>query len=145
MGLLRLAQAQEAVEVSREVTVIEAVQLMTKAHVGAIAITFERRIVGIFTERDLMKRVVFERRNPDTTPIGEVMTSPVQTVSDSTSVAAAAAIMRDRHIRHLAIIDARGHFEGMIAQRYVLYELMNDLEMKVDDLEGYVMADGIGG
>lgn len=145
MGLLRLAEAQETVAVSREVTVMDAVRLMTKAHVGAIAITDRRRIVGIFTERDLMKRVVFEGRDVHRTRIEEVMTSPVETVTDSTSVAEAATIMRSRHVRHLAVVDAEGIFLGLVAQRHLLYHLMSDLEVKVDSLENYIMADGPGG
>jgi CBS domain-containing protein len=145
MGLLRLAEAQKAVEVSPDVSVMEAVRRMAAAKVGAIAITADQHIVGVFTERDLMKRVVFAERDPRETGIAEVMTSPVETVSDSTSVAEAAAIMHARHIRHLAIVDARGRFLGLVAQRYLLYDLLSDLEVKVDSLEGFIMADGPGG
>ena len=145
MGLLRLAEAQETLEVSPEVSVMEAVTLMATAKVGAIAVTSDRRIVGVFTERDLMRRVVFAQKDPSATRIQEVMTSPVETVTDSTSVAEAAAIMRARHIRHLAIVDVRGHFLGLVAQRYILYHLLSDLEVKVDSLEGFIMADGPGG
>jgi len=145
MGLLRLAEAQTTLEVSPDVSVMEAVRLMSTAKVGAIAITVERRIRGVFTERDLMRRVVSKERDPRETRIAEVMTSPVETVSDSTSVAEAAAIMHARHIRHLAIVDAKGHFLGLVAQRYLLYDLLSDLEVKVDSLEGFIMADGPGG
>jgi CBS domain-containing protein len=145
MGLLRLAEAQETLEVSPDVSVMDAVCLMARAQVGAVAVTVDRRIVGIFTERDLMKRVVFERRDPVTTAIERVMTSPVETVTDAMSVSEAAAIMQTHHIRHLAIVDGHGHFQALIAQRQLLYELLSDLEVKVDSLEGYIMADGIGG
>lgn len=145
MGLLRLAEAQETLEVSRDVLVMDAVRLMTKAQVGAIAVTEGRRIVGIFTERDLMKRVVYEGRDPGLTAIDEVMTTPVETVTDSVSVAEAAALMRARHVRHLAVVDSHGHFIALVALRYLLYDLMSDLEVKVDSLEGYIMADGPGG
>src|SRR6185295_8944357 len=93
MGLLRLAEAQETLEVSPEVSVMEAVTLMAAAKVGAIAVTSDRHIVGVFTERDLMRRVVFAQKDASATRIREVMTSPVETVTDSTSVAEAAAIM----------------------------------------------------
>jgi CBS domain-containing protein len=143
MGLMRLAQ--ETPEVSPDVSVKEAVRIMTDAQVGALAVISGRKIVGIFTERDLMKRVVHAERDAATTPIGEVMSRPVETVPNSTSVAEAAAIMRERHIRHLAVVDQFGDLLGLVAQRYLLYDLMNDLELKVDSLEGYIMADGPGG
>jgi CBS domain-containing protein len=145
MGLLRLAEAQQTLEVSPEGTVMEAVRKMANARVGAIAVTTDGRIRGIFTERDLMKRVVFAERDPRTTCIAQVMSSPVETVSDGTSVAEAAAIMHARHIRHLAIVDGDGHFLGLVAQRYLLQDLLSDLEVKVDSLEGFIMADGPGG
>jgi CBS domain-containing protein len=143
MGLMRLAQ--ETPEVSPDVSVKEAVRIMTDAQVGALAVISGRKIVGIFTERDLMKRVVHAERDPATTSIREVMSRPVETVPNSTSVAEAAAIMRERHIRHLAVVDQFGDLLGLVAQRYLLYDLMNDLELKVDGLEGYIMADGPGG
>jgi CBS domain-containing protein len=143
MGLLRLAQ--ETPEVSPAATVGEAVKVMTTRRVGAIAVTSGRKIVGVFTERDLMRRVVFEGRDPATTTVSDVMTSPVRTVPDSTTVAQAAALMREHHIRHLAIVDRQGDLLGMVAGRYLLYHLLDELEQKVDNLHSYIMVDGPGG
>jgi CBS domain-containing protein len=143
MGLLRLTHRRP--ELTPDDRVIDAVQVMTSAGVGAAAVTVGRKIIGIFTERDVMRRVVAEGRDLHTTTIKEVMTRPVETVVDSTSVGEAAAIMRDRHIRHLAIINGSGDFVGLVAQRHILYDLMSELELKVDNLEGYLMADGPGG
>jgi len=143
MGLLRLAQ--KTPEVSPATWVIEAVRLMTSYRVGAIAVTAGPRIVGIFTERDLMRRVVSDGRDPSATHIAEVMTTPVQTVPDAMSVSEAVSLMRQQHIRHLAIVDSTGDLRGIVAQRYLLYDLMDALERKVDDLHGYIMADGAGG
>ena len=143
MGLLRLSQP--TAEVSPEASVQEAVRVMTEANVGALAVMKGRNIVGIFTERDLMRRVVHEQRDPAKVVISEVMTRPVQTVPDSTSVAEAAALMRKGQFRHLAIIDKKGELMGVVALRYLLYDLLNELALKVDNLEGYLMADGPGG
>jgi CBS domain-containing protein len=143
MGLLRLTHLRP--EVTPETRVMDAVRVMADAQVGAIGVTKGRKIVGIFSERDLMRRVVAEGRDLETTTIQEVMTRPVETVVDSTSVGEAAAIMRARHIRHLAIINGAGDFVGLVAQRHLLYDLMGELELKVDNLEGYLMADGPGG
>jgi CBS domain-containing protein len=143
MGLLRLAQATP--EISPKATVQEAVRIMTEGHVGAIAVTEGRKIAGIFTERDLMRRVVYAGKDPAGTLVEEAMTSPVVTVSDSTSVGDATVIMRSRHIRHLAIVDGDGELVGMVALRYLLYDTMEELERKVDSLEGYMMADALGG
>jgi CBS domain-containing protein len=143
MGLLRLTHVRP--EVTSDVSVLETVKMMTAAEIGAIAVKNGRKIVGIFTERDLMRRVVAPERDPSRTLIRDVMTTNVETVLDSTSVAKAAALMRSRRIRHLVILDSNGDYVGMLAQRHLLYDLMSELELKVDDLAGYLMADGPGG
>lgn len=143
MGLLRLAQ--ETPEVSPETSVMDAVRMMHERSIGALVVTAGRKILGVFTERDLMRRIVFARRDPQTTAIREVMTSPVRTVTDSTPIEKAASVMRQYHIRHLALVDSNGDLLGMIAQRHILYDLLDDLERKVDGLESFIMADGPGG
>jgi CBS domain-containing protein len=143
MGLLKLAT--ETAEIAPDVLVIDAVRLMFERRVGALAVTEGRRAVGIFTERDLLRRVIHAGKDPATTHVRDVMTSPVVSVSDHTSIAHAADIMRENNFRHLAIVDRRGQLEGIVALRYLLYALMDELEKKVGDLEGYLMADGPGG
>lgn len=143
MGLERLGQ--DTPEVSPETSVMEAVRVMTERSVGALVVTSGRTVVGIFTERDLMQRVVLPAKDPSATPITEVMTTPVRSVLPSTSVAEAAALMRRHHIRHLAIVDGDGHLVTMVALRYLLYDLLEDLDRKVDSLQSYIMADAPGG
>jgi CBS domain-containing protein len=143
MGLMRLSHVRP--EVTAGVMVEEAVRVMADAEIGAIAVKDQGRLAGVFTERDLLKRVVAGGRDPATTPVREVMTSKMVTVPDSTSVASAAALMRSHRMRHLVIVDEKGEYLGMLAQRHLLYDLMKDLALKVDDLTGYLMTDGSGG
>jgi CBS domain-containing protein len=143
MGLLKLAT--ETAEVAPDALVIDAVRVMTEKRVGSLAVTEGKRCIGIFTERDLVRRVVFPGKDPVTTLVRDVMTSPVVSVSDRTSIAQAAETMREHKFRHLVIVAKNGDFEGVIALRYLLYALMDELEAKVGDLEGYLMADGPGG
>ncbi len=143
MGLLRLTH--ERPEIAPGASVREAVRVMADAQIGAIAVKQGAAIVGVFTERDLMKRVVAEGRDPDTTPIRDVMTTNIVTAYDSTPVATAAAAMRAHRMRHLVVVDRAGNYLGMLAQRHLLYDWMNDLEAKVGDLTGYLMTDGPGG
>ena len=79
------------------------------------------------------------------TPIGEVMTRNVYVVPDETSVLKAATLMRTNNIRNLPIVGTDGTLVAMVALRYLLYDLMDDLETKVIDLEGYLMEDSKGG
>src|SRR5262249_1346637 len=121
MGLLKLAN--ETAEIGPDALVMDAVRLMFERKVGALAVTEGRRCVGIFTERDLLRRVIHAGKDPAVTHVQEVMTSPVVSVTDHTSIAEAAGIMRENNFRHLAIVDRRGQLEGIVALRYLLYEL----------------------
>jgi CBS domain-containing protein len=143
MGLLRLGKMPPLV--SPEATVLEAVRLMVGELVGALAVLQGDTLVGVFTERDLMKRVVARGLDPGAIPVGEVMTPNVRTVPDETSVTQAIEIMRTNHFRHLPIVDDRGRLISMVGLRYLLYDVMDDLEAKVDSLEGYLMEDSRGG
>jgi CBS domain-containing protein len=143
MGLMHLSHVRP--EVAVEAMVDDAVRVMASAEIGAIAVKDGDKLAGIFTERDLMKRVVAPRLDPLATPVRQVMTTRMVAVPDSTTVANAAALMRSHRMRHLVIVDERGAYLGMLAQRHLLYELMKDLALKVDDLTGYLMTDGPGG
>jgi CBS domain-containing protein len=143
VGLLRLGKMPPLV--SSTAAVIDAVHLMIAETVGALAVIDDDRLVGVFTERDLMKRVVARGLDPKTTPVGEVMTTNIRTVPDETSVAQAIEIMRTNHFRHLPIVNGDGRIQSMVALRYLLYDVMDDLEAKVESLEGYLMEDSRGG
>jgi CBS domain-containing protein len=143
MGLLSLCEKPPQVPPSA--SVLDAVLLMSAQHVGAVVVVEERKLRGVFTERDLMYRVVARKKDPATTPIGEVMTRNVQTVTEETSVHEAMALMRMNHFRHLPVVGPGGQVLGMVALRYLLYDLMDNLEVKVDEFERLVMEDSRGG
>jgi CBS domain-containing protein len=141
--LLHLVHARP--ELPPHTSVREVVQSMVQGEVGAVAITEGRKIVGVFTERDLMTRVVWPDRDPHRTPVRSVMSTPVHMVSLDATIAQAAAIMQAQHIRHLAVVDEDGDLLGLVSLRHLLYEMLGHLEVMVDDLQGYIMADGPGG
>jgi CBS domain-containing protein len=131
-------------EVSPSTTVLDAVRVMTNEASGGVAVTVGDKLVGIFTERDLMSRVVLPQREPAVIQVGEVMTTPVHTVSVLASVDHAAALMHDHHVRHLAVLDD-GDFVGLVGIREIMYDLAGRLGTRVDDLEAFIMTDGPGG
>jgi CBS domain-containing protein len=144
MGNIRLG-TKPPLTIAPDATVLEAVHAMTSRHVGAATVVDEGRVVGVVSERDVMARVVGVGREAKTTRVSEVMSSPVVTVPVHTSVEAAAELMRRHHIRHVPVVDEDGALVGMVALRYLLYDLLDEMERKVADLEGFVMADGPGG
>ena len=144
MGLLRIARTP-LVTVHPQATVMEAVRTMTQESIGAIAVTEGNALVGMFSERDLMRRVVSERRDPEQTRIRDVMTSPVETIPRDSTADDALKLMLEKHIRHLPILDRDGSLSGMISMRSLLHDKVEDLTGQLDSLEAYFTADGFGG
>ena len=144
MGLLRIARTP-LVTVRPEATVMEAVRTMADESIGAVAVTDGKRVIGIFSERDLMLRVVSERQDPEQVQIRDVMTSPVETIPRDSTVDDALKVMLEKHIRHLPILDRDGRLAGMISMRSLLHEKVEELTDQLDSLEAYFTADGFGG
>lgn len=100
-------------------TVLEATQLMNRHKIGAIMVTEggegTGRILGIFTERDVLRRVVAEEMSPTETLIEEVMTPNVACATYATSIEEARTVMKNRRIRHLPVCTDEGKLLGMIS------------------------------
>ena len=143
MGLLRLSH--ERPEVTPDVSVRETARIMAESHIGAIAVRKGGAIVGIFSERDLVKLVAAEGRDPATTRVAEVMNPDIVKVLDSTSVESAASAMRTHRVRHAVIVDRADNYLALLSERHLLYDVMTALEAKVGDLTGYIMSDSPGG
>ena len=137
--------SRSIVTVKRTSTVIEALETMASARVGGVVVVDDDRIVGIFSERDLMLRVVLENRDPKKTLMEEVMTSPVQSIGPRTTGDQALRLMLQEHIRHLPVLDEKGRAQGIVSMRSLLQEKVQELNQQLDSLEAYMTADGIGG
>jgi CBS domain-containing protein len=118
---------------------------MAHESIGAIAVIEGSRLLGTFSERDLMLRVVLEKRDPERTQVREVMTSPVETIRRDSTADDALKVMLEKHIRHLPIMDRDGALCGMISMRSLLHDKVEDLTVQLDSLEAYFTADGFGG
>ena len=105
-------------------TVADAVATMTTHDIGAVLVMTEDGLVGgIFTERDLLTRVVAAGRDPAATPISLVMTRDVRFTSPATPVEAALALMYVQRHRHLLVIDGP-NVHGLISMRDLVYQLV---------------------
>ena len=143
-NLLKLAKVQ-GVSVGSSATVMEAIEAMSKASVGAVMVVDGEALKGVFTERDVMLRVVLEKKDPNTTSVSDVMTSPVVSIGkEKTTVDDVLKTMSERHIRHLPIL-SDGKVEGVISIRHLLQRKVENLTNELDALEAYMSADGIGG
>ncbi|HYR83734.1 MAG TPA: CBS domain-containing protein [Terriglobia bacterium] len=137
--------SRPVVTVSRTMTVMEAIETMAAAQIGSVVVIDGDRTEGIFTERDVMLRVVLEGRNPKQTRIEEVMTTPVQTIGIRSTGDEALRLMVQEHIRHLPVIDEKGRAQAIVSMRSLLDEKVKELHQQLDSLESYITADGIGG
>ena len=101
--------------IERNITVLQAVKRMIEHKIGAVVVAEKDKLVGIFTERDLMRRVVGEERDPAKTLVAEVMTEGVACGTLQTTVEEARTIMVNRRLRHLPIQDDKGALVGIVS------------------------------
>jgi CBS domain-containing protein len=145
MGVLELCDSPAAA-VSLEASAADAVHLMLDRHVGAVAIVDgEKRVAGIFTERDVLRKLALSGRNLEEIRVRDVMTTPVELASPETTPGEALVTMVDRHFRHFPVADRNGKLLGMLSIRDVLQWRIDDLCQELDSLEQYVANDGPGG
>jgi len=144
MGLLRLAHVPPPI-VGPDVSVMEAVHVMARDSVGAVVVVKDGDLIGIFTERDLMLRVVKQARGPETTLVCDVMTADVDTITQTSTHEEAINVMLVGHLRHLPILAADGTVLGLLSIRALLEEKLQDLHREVSSLEQYMANDGPGG
>jgi len=105
------------VTVSGDITIHEAVGTMARARIGAVLIVEQSRLAGIFTERDLMTKVVAAGLDPATTRVADVMTSNVKTVKVDDAAIDCLEAMDEGRFRHMPVIDEAGQPIGMLSQR----------------------------
>ena len=143
MSILRLARVP-AVTIEPSASVAQGILLMQQEKVGALFVLENGQLRGVLTERDVMVRIALRRRDPETTRISDVMTSPAWTLSTDATVADAIGMMVARRVRHLPIV-SQGSVKGMVSLRHMLREQTLDLTEKLDSIVAESCADGIGG
>lgn len=121
-----------------ETTVLDASELMNERGTGSVLIMKDGALAGIFTERDLMRRVVAVRRDPGTTPLHEVMTTALVTCTPDASLADCGALMSERRIRHLPVLDADGTVTGVITTGDLLAQELREKDATIQHLESFV-------
>jgi|SRR6516162_3312100 len=124
---------------SKDATVIEAALLMNKHRVGSLVVKEDDdQIVGMFTERDILERVVGEHRDPATTLVSEVMTTEVACCTLETSIDEARYAMKNRRIRHLPVVDSNGHVHGLVSIGDLNAHLASSQEQTIYLLQEYL-------
>jgi len=123
-AVVRDRGSDELISVPAAATVAEAIDVMASRDVGAVlALTEDGLVAGVFSERDLLVRVVNAGRDPKTTPLSMVMTRDVRFVSPGTTIEASLALMHVLRFRHLLVIDGPKIY-GLISMRDLVYQMI---------------------
>jgi CBS domain-containing protein len=123
--------------ISRDASVLDAARLMREQNIGGLLVSDDSRLVGIFTERDVLKRIVAEGRDPATTRVEEVMSREVACCSPDTTIEEARAVMRDRRIRHLPVMD-HDQLVGLVSIGDLNAYQLHDQELTIHILNEYL-------
>ncbi|MFM9961083.1 MAG: CBS domain-containing protein [Planctomycetaceae bacterium] len=136
--LLKAKTPRPVLTIERRATVLAATQCMDQNSVGALIITDNGQMCGIFTERDVLRRVVVAQRNPMETLVGDVMTSNMACCSPEMSVDDARSTMKSHRIRHLPVVGTQGELLGVLSIGDLNAHLANDQEVTLHFLNEYL-------
>jgi CBS domain-containing protein len=137
MHICDLIKNQETYRADASQTVLDVAKAMVARNIGAVPVVRDGVIVGIFSERDLMKRVVVEGRQAETTRVGEVMTSEPLTVSPEETLENCMLLMRRHGFRHLPICDGK-QLRGLISLRDLMLHDLNEKDDEVRMMRAYI-------
>jgi CBS domain-containing protein len=121
-----------------EATVLEAVHQMNEHKIGALVVMDGHQVAGIFTERDVLRRVVGDEKNPGTTRVGQVMTSKVVCCEPDADLDEVATLMKNRRIRHVPVCNGDGRLLGMVSIGDINAAYTSDQEATIHFLNEYI-------
>jgi CBS domain-containing protein len=127
--------------IEAERSVVDAAQEMNRRRIGSLVVMKGQRVVGIFTERDILVRVVAERRDPEKTAVGDVMTAPVVCCVPETDLAECRSIVTNRRIRHIPIC-VGGKLVGIVTSGDILARESMERETTLESLSEYIAGPG---
>ena len=130
--------------VSIQDTVLTALKVMETANISAVFIIDGKRIAGIFTERDYLRKGELQGRRAESTLVKDVMTRNVYTVTRDTTVEQCVALIARYHIRHLPVVE-KDQLIGLISIRDVMSAILENKGDKISNIEDYIMGSGFVG
>jgi len=123
--------------VDGKTAVLDAAKTMNQRRIGAVVVTDGDRVVGIFTERDILNRIVAAGKDPKTTRIEEVMTSPMACCRRDTRLTECRTVMTKKRIRHLPVVED-GKLYGIISAGDILASEVADQQATIEYLHEYL-------
>lgn len=123
--------------VEPDTTVFAALELMAEHNIGALVVVENDEVVGIFSERDYARKVILLGKSSRQTAVRDIMTPDVICIAPRQTVEKCMAIMTDKHIRHLPVLDD-GRLIGVISIGDVVKTIINDQQVIINHLEDYI-------
>jgi CBS domain-containing protein len=132
-------KGHEVHSVKPDAVVIDAIRVMAEKHVGALLVVDNGRLVGIISERDYARKVVLKGRSSDSTPVRDIMTTPVLTIGPEDTVDDAMRLMTERRIRHLPVLRA-GNLVGIVSIGDLVRSVIEEQRHTIEDLRSYIQG-----
>ena len=123
--------------VDSEEPVLEAIQIMADKRVGALPVLREGTLVGVVSERDYARKVILLGRSSAETPVWQIMSSPVVTVTPDDGVRQCMQLMTERRIRHLPVVEG-GRMVGMISIGDLVRVVIEEQDQTIEHLERFI-------
>jgi CBS domain-containing protein len=120
-------------------TALEAALAMNEHRIGSLLVLEETMLMGIVTERDILRRVVAAGKDPRVTAVAEILSSPVACCHPGTTLEECRAVMTEKHIRHLPVID-RGRLCGIVAIGDIMAYSITEQETTIKYLNAYMFG-----
>ena len=134
--LLR-TKGQQVLSVAPDIPVFEALEVMADKNVGALLVVEGERLVGVFSERDYARKVILKGKSSKDTPVREIMSSHVLYVRPEQTIEDCMALMTDKHVRHLPVLD-QGKLIGVISIGDVVKALIDEQQFIIEQLQNYI-------
>jgi CBS domain-containing protein len=131
------AKPARVVKVRPDQSVLEAIKILAQEDIGAAIVMTGDRLAGIFSERDYTRKVILKGRSSDSTRVQEIMTANVIVVSPRTRARECMALMTEKGIRHLPVVD-EGRVVGMVSIRDIVSDIIADQDFTIEQLEHYI-------
>ena len=128
---------QSIFTISPNATVLEAIKIKADKGVGALVVTEDEKVVGIFSERDYTRKIALMERTSESTLVSDIMTSKVISVSLNHTVEECLQLMTDRHLRHLPVLDQE-KLVGFISIGDLVKAAMEDQRILIEQLQQYI-------
>ena len=125
--------------VEPKISIFEALKIMSDKEIGALLVIEDEKLVGIFSERDYARKVILKGKSSINTQVGELMTKKVLYIDPEKNINDCMAIMTDKHIRHLPVINNHKVI-GIVTIGDVVNQIISEQEFTIHHLENYIMG-----